>query len=107
MARLESYGQHLGLGYQILDDLEEYLGLDQGKISQKTSITLPKIYASRKPRTTAIQMCIRAIADHCDQAKAALEGLQADDGIVLQLQEIVDEMTGRGLERCRSQKSLC
>ena len=107
VVRLESYGQHLGLGYQILDDLEEYLGLDQGKASQKTSITLPKIYAGQKPRVTAIQMCIRAIADHCNQAKAALEGLQADDGIVLQLQEIVDEMTCRGLERCRSQKSLC
>ena len=30
VARLESYGLHLGLGYQVLDDLEEFLGLDQG-----------------------------------------------------------------------------
>ena len=43
VARLESYGLHLGLGYQVLDDLEEFLGLDQGKSSQKTSVTLPKI----------------------------------------------------------------
>ena len=46
MARFESYGMHLGLGYQVLDDLEEFLGLDQGKLSKKTSVTLPRIYAN-------------------------------------------------------------
>jgi len=28
VSKLECYGRHLGLGYQVLDDLEEYLGRD-------------------------------------------------------------------------------
>ncbi|MFZ3092604.1 MAG: polyprenyl synthetase family protein, partial [Methanothrix sp.] len=117
VARLESYGLHLGLGYQVLDDLEEFLGLDQGKSSQKTSVTLPMIYASRNPlaaspdtdsdATTALQMCIKVIDDHCNQAKRALQALNGEEEKKLQLLEIVDEMTCRGLQRCRSQKSLC
>ena len=117
VARLESYGLHLGLGYQVLDDLEEFLGLDQGKSSQKTSVTLPMIYASRNPlaaspdtdsdATTALQMCIKVIDDHCNQAKRALQALNGEEEKKLQLLEIIDEMTCRGLQRCRSQKSLC
>ena len=117
VARLESYGLHLGLGYQVLDDLEEFLGLDQGKSSQKTSVTLPKIYAGRSSLaaspdtdsdvTTTLQMCIKVTDDHCNQAKRALQALSGEEEKKLQLLEIVDEMTCRGLQRCRSQKSLC
>jgi octaprenyl-diphosphate synthase len=129
VARLESYGLHLGLGYQVLDDLEEFLGLDQGKSSQKTSVTLPKIYASRNSRSAShdtdsdtgfdadsdnrsdtanvVQMCIKVTDDHCNQAKSALQALNGEESKKLQLLEIVDEMTCRGLQRCRSQKSLC
>ena len=115
VARLESYGLHLGLGYQVLDDLEEYLGLDQGKSSQKSSVTLPRIYANSLSNSsdtdsdaeTAVQMCIRITDDHCNQAKQALASLEGDERIKLLLLEIVDEMTCRGLQRCRSQKSLC
>jgi octaprenyl-diphosphate synthase len=117
VARLESYGLHLGLGYQVLDDLEEFLGLDQGKSSQKTSVTLPKIYAGRSSlaaspdtdsdATTTLQMCIKVTDDHCNQAKRALQALSGEEEKKLQLLEIVDEMTCRGLQRCRSQKSLC
>ena len=125
VSRLESYGLHLGLGYQVLDDLEEFLGLDQGKSSQKTSVTLPMIYASRNSLDTAsaassdtpyeyasdtftvVQMCIKVIDDHCNKAKRAIQGLRADEQIKLELLEIVDEMTCRGLQRCRLQKSLC
>lgn len=115
VARLESYGLHLGLGYQVLDDLEEYLGLDQGKSSQKTSVTLPRIYANSlsdssdtdSDAETVVQMCIKVTDDHCNQAKSALQALNGDEEKKLQLLEIVDEMTCRGLQRCRSQKSLC
>ncbi len=127
VARLESYGLHLGLGYQVLDDLEEFLGLDQGKSSQKTSVTLPKIYAghsylgassdsdsdtgfdvdSGSDTAKVVQMCIKVTDDHCNQAKSALQALNGDKEKKLQLLEIVDEMTCRGLQRCRSQKSLC
>ena len=115
VARLESYGLHLGLGYQVLDDLEEYLGLDQGKSSQKTSVTLPRIYANSLSNSsdtdsdaeTVVQMCIEVTDDHCNQAKSALQALNGDEEKKLLLLEIVDEMTCRGLQRCRSQKSLC
>jgi len=137
VALLESYGLHLGLGYQVLDDLEEFLGLDQGKSSQKTSVTLPRIFASQSTLAAShdsdsyislnsgsdivsdigsdigsdiakiVQMCIRVTDDHCNQAKSALQALNGDEEKKLQLLEIVDEMTCRGLQRCRSQKSLC
>ncbi|TFH47867.1 MAG: polyprenyl synthetase family protein, partial [Methanothrix sp.] len=61
VARFESYGTHLGLSYQVLDDLEEFLGLDQGKSSKKTSVTLPIIYSNQYPDDVVRQMCIKVI----------------------------------------------
>jgi len=102
----ESYGMHLGLAYQILDDLEESLGIEQGKASEKTSVTLPRIYGSICP-TTALQMCIEAIDHHRSLAKEALRESSADAGMKARLECIINEMTCQGLDRCRSQKSLC
>lgn len=107
VARLESYGTHLGLGYQVLDDLEEFLGLDQGKSSKKTSVTLPRIYSGQYPDDAVAQMCIKAISDHSRSAKNALFLTPGRVDIKSRLESIVDEMTHQGLERCRSQKSLC
>jgi len=107
VAGLESYGTHLGLSYQVLDDLEEFLGLDQGKSSQKTSVTLPIIYSKQYPDDVVGQMCIKVIDDHSGLAKNALFLSSGRDDMKLRLESIVDEMTHRGLERCRSQKSLC
>jgi octaprenyl-diphosphate synthase len=107
VARLESYGTHLGLSYQVLDDLEEFLGLDQGKSSKKTSVTLPIIYSKQYPDDTARQMCVRIIDDHSNLAKKELSHSTGRDEMLSRLESIVDEMTHRGLERCRSQKSLC
>ncbi len=106
-ARLESYGTHLGLGYQVLDDLEEFLGLDQGKSSKKTSVTLPRIYANQYGNDAAIKMCIKAIEDHNTEARSALSGVSGREDMKSRLESIVDEMTCLGLQRCRSQKSLC
>jgi octaprenyl-diphosphate synthase len=102
----EKYGMHLGLSYQILDDLEETLGIEQGKASKKTSITLPRIYGSLYPET-AIQMCIEAVDNHKSLAKEALSKSSADPNMKARLNSIIDEMTFHGLDRCRSQKSLC
>jgi octaprenyl-diphosphate synthase len=107
VAMLESYGMHLGLGYQVLDDLEEFLGLDQGKSSQKTSVTLPVIYSSQHPPDVAARMCIKIIDDHSQLAKDALQKSKGSQEMLSRLRSIVDEMTYRGLARCRSQKSLC
>jgi octaprenyl-diphosphate synthase len=107
VARFESYGMHLGLGYQVLDDLEEFLGLDQGKSSKKTSVTLPIIYSNQYPDDVVRQMCIKVIDDHSGLAKRALFLSTGRNEMRSRLESIVDEMTHRGLERCRSQKSLC
>lgn len=107
VSKLECYGRHLGLGYQVLDDLEEYLGLDQGKVSQKTSITLPVILSSKNQRDAVVQMCIKVIDDHSRSAKDALRESQGDRQMLFRLESIVDEMTRRGLLKCKSQKSLC
>lgn len=107
VARFESYGMHLGLGYQVLDDLEEFLGLDQGKSSQKASVTLPRIYASQYGDAAARQICIKIIEGHNTEAKRALFESSGREEIKSYLEGIVDEMTCRGLQRCRLQKSLC
>lgn len=107
VAMLESYGMHLGFGYQILDDLEEFLGLDQGKSSKKTSVTLPVIYSSGQRSDDAAKMCINVIDDHSRYAKDALKPSHGNDIMLGRLVNIVDEMTGLGLLRCRSQRSLC
>jgi hypothetical protein len=52
-------------------------------------------------------MCIKAIDDHSQQAKKALGESSGNMDMSLRLDSIVDEMTCRGLERCRLQKSLC
>jgi octaprenyl-diphosphate synthase len=106
-ARLESYGTHLGLSYQVLDDLEEFLGLDQGKSSQKTSVTLPIIYSKQHEEETARQMCIKVIEDHSGLAKKELSLSTGSKEMCSRLESIVDEMTRRGLYKCRLQKSLC
>jgi len=98
---------HLGLGYQVLDDLEEFLGLDQGKLSKKTSVTLPRIYANHYGDDAARELCIKVIEDHNAEAKKALYESSAREDIKSRLESIVDEMTCRGLQRCRLQESLC
>jgi octaprenyl-diphosphate synthase len=107
VARFESYGMHLGLGYQVLDDLEEFMGLDQGKSSKKTSVTLPRIYRNQYPDDVVSRMCIKVIDDHSGFAKKALFLSSGRDDMKSRLESIVDEMTCRGLDRCRLQKSLC
>jgi octaprenyl-diphosphate synthase len=107
VAMFQSYGMHLGLGYQVLDDLEEFLGLDQGKSSEKASVTLPRIYSNQYPDDVARQMCIKVIADHSGFAKNALFLSTGHSDMLSRLECIVDEMTEQGLQRCRSQKSHC
>jgi octaprenyl-diphosphate synthase len=97
----------LGLSYQVLDDLEEFLGIDQGKTSRKTSVTLPRIYSRQGSDDAARQMCIGVVDDHSSKAKKALSESSGREDMKARLESIVDEMTCRGLQRCRSQRSLC
>jgi octaprenyl-diphosphate synthase len=107
VTRLERYGMHLGLAYQILDDLEEHLGIYQGKSSSKSSVTLPRIYCQQHPEELVLQMCVRTIEGHCAEAKKALAESCADNKMKERLEELVDQMTQQGLNQCRSLRSLC
>jgi octaprenyl-diphosphate synthase len=107
VAKLKRFGIHLGLAYQILDDLEEHLGIEQGKASSKASITLPKLYRVMHTDKAAQQMCVKAIDNHCLEAKMALADSSGDPLMKARLGELIDRMTLRGLDRCRLQKSLC
>ena len=98
---------NLGLGYQVLDDLEEFLGIDQGKSSKKTSVTLPKICSRQYEEKAARQMCIKVIDDHSSAAKKILGESSGKEEMLARLESIVDEMTCRGLHRCRLQENLC
>jgi octaprenyl-diphosphate synthase len=107
VAKLERYGMHLGLAYQILDDLEEYLGIYQGKASRKSSVTLPRIYCQQHEEETVLQMCVKAINSHCSEAMMALSNSRGDERMKEKLEELVDRMTQQGLNQCRSLRSLC
>jgi octaprenyl-diphosphate synthase len=107
VSRFECFGQNLGLGYQIMDDLEEYLGVDQGKASEKSSVTLPRIYDSNFRRDDTRELCINAIRNHGYSAKQALMDSSGDKKAKDRLTKIVDQMILHGMEECRSLKSLC
>jgi len=107
VAKLENYGRHLGLAYQILDDLEEFLGIDQGKVSKKVSVTLPRIYRELYSEDDALKMSLKAAADHSSSAICSLKGTAGASEMMSRLVKIVDQMTTRGLNKCRLQKSLC
>jgi octaprenyl-diphosphate synthase len=107
VACLEGYGLHLGLAYQVLDDLEEYLGVNQGKRATKAKVVLPRIFGDLYSPEMACEICIKAIQDHSSAAKRALQSSSGDEAIKAQLEKIVDQMTLRGLDECRSQRNLC
>lgn len=107
VAKFEQYGLKLGQAYQVLDDLEEFMGIDQGKHSNKASVTLPRIYSELFGEERALQMCLKAVDDHCKGAKNALSSASGDGEMKARLCEIVDMMALKGLDRCRLQKSLC
>jgi len=110
VALFESYGLHLGLAYQIADDLNEFLGMDKGKCSQKTSITLPVIYSKKCSAEKALELCVENIHEHCGAAKNALAKAGGDQEIKGRLTSIVDRwssMTVEKEDRCKLLKNRC
>lgn len=97
------YGTHLGLAYQVADDLNEFLGMEKGKSSEKSSVTLPVIYGMDHSTDTVVALCAGAIRDHCRAAKAALAEAGGDEEIKARLVSIVD----RWGEECKSLKGRC
>ena len=103
VALFERYGRHLGLAYQIADDLNEFLGMEKGKSSAKTSATLPVIYRRGHSAEATVRLCAEAIREHCRAAKGALAEAGGDEEVKARLGSIVD-MWG---EECKSQKGRC
>jgi len=72
LAALTRYGQHVGLAFQIVDDLldveqpSEQLGKTAGKDAQQGKITFPAVYGLAESRRRAEEEAARA--------GAALEG---------------------------------
>jgi geranylgeranyl diphosphate synthase type II len=71
LAALSSYGEHVGLAFQIVDDIldveesSEALGKTAGKDAAQGKITFPAVYGLEASRSMA--------ASECDKAHAALE----------------------------------
>lgn len=107
VSKFENYGTRLGLAYQILDDLEEYIGVDQRKISKKASITLPKILSMTYAEEEVVNKCIQLISSNTLASISALKESSGDAMMKAYLEKIVDEMTDRGLQKCRLLKSQC
>lgn len=107
VAGFESYGMHLGLAYQVADDLREYTGADQGKSSQKSSVTLLAIYNKDHPPEAALKLCADTIHDHCSAAKRALASVGGEEEIKDRLDNIVDKMAMVWEDECKLLKSLC
>ncbi|MCR3883080.1 polyprenyl synthetase family protein [Methanotrichaceae archaeon M04Ac] len=103
VALFERYGTHLGLAYQVADDLNEFLGMEKGKSSEKSSVTLPVIYRRNHSAESTVALCSEAIRDHCRAAKEALAEAGGDEEIKERLGSIVD----RWGEECKSLKDRC
>ena len=100
VALFESYGMHLGLAYQVADDLNEFLGMEKGKSSAKTSATLPVIYRRDHSAEATVRLCAEAIRVHCRAAKRALAEAGGDEEVKGRLGSIVDKWG----EECKSLK---
>jgi geranylgeranyl diphosphate synthase type II len=87
---LSQYGEHVGLAFQIVDDIldveesSEALGKTAGKDAAQGKITFPAVYGLEDSR--------RMAADHCAQAHAALQPFGEK---ALRLHEIADLIVHR------------
>lgn len=104
---LGRYGLRLGLAYQIVDDLEEVCGVDQGKRSMKSSITLPRIHAGRLSHQETLAACADEIKDHACSARSALTASGGAPEMLGRLLLIVDQMTDSLVNECRLPETPC
>ncbi len=103
----ERYGLGLGIAYQIVDDLEEIIGVDQGKRSAKKSSTLPRIYSMTYSQEEAIQRCLDAVGEHANDARDSLLSAGGDPEMKERLLMILSRMTESMVKRCSLQSPLC
>jgi geranylgeranyl diphosphate synthase type II len=87
---LSSYGEHVGLAFQIVDDIldveesSEALGKTAGKDAAQHKITFPAVYG--------LEISRRMAREECERAHAMLEPL---GGRALRLHELADLIVHR------------
>lgn len=89
---LYRYGQSLGIAYQLVDDLLEYLKVLKDKKSQFESMTLPQIYERDFGKEIAIQKTFSLISKFRNNSLEALQ-IFSESEEKRKLIEIVDFMT--------------
>jgi octaprenyl-diphosphate synthase len=70
--RFKCYGSSLGIAYQIVDDILEFLEVVEGKESKFTSITLPHVYMKSMSKKEAVNKSVNAVKLHVSAAKETL-----------------------------------
>jgi octaprenyl-diphosphate synthase len=70
---LFSYGNNLGIAYQLVDDLIEYLEIYDDKSSEVESKTLPMIYSEKYGFNEAIERVLTLIREHSTESERSLD----------------------------------
>jgi octaprenyl-diphosphate synthase len=70
---LFSYGKNLGIAYQLVDDLIEYLEIYDDKSSEVESKTLPMIYSEKYGFEEAIGRVLSLIRKHSTESERSLD----------------------------------
>jgi octaprenyl-diphosphate synthase len=90
--KLFSYGKNLGMAYQLVDDLIEYLEIYDDKSSEVESRTLPMIYAEKYGFDEAMVKVLSLIRKHANQSEKSLEYFDQSEGKE-KLLYLIDYMT--------------
>jgi octaprenyl-diphosphate synthase len=87
VSRCTEFGTHLGMAYQIIDDILECKDLQHEKKSENTSTTLPHIL-----KHDAIDRSVAEVQHHVDCSKQIINSFNETE-VRTKLQKIVDYMT--------------
>ncbi|HIE31852.1 MAG TPA: polyprenyl synthetase family protein [Methanosarcinales archaeon] len=92
VSRCAEFGMHLGMAYQIVDDILEYRELQHEKKSVNTSTTLPQILSAASSAEDALNRSIREVQYHVDESRKVISSFGESD-VRDKLLKIVDYMT--------------
>jgi octaprenyl-diphosphate synthase len=90
---LFEYGMNLGIAYQLVDDLLEFLASYQDKKSELESRTLPIIYEEMHGFEKSVIKTLGLIGKHASMSKKAIEYFEPCDSRD-KLSKMTDYMTG-------------
>lgn len=98
MEKLYTYGFNLGIAYQLVDDLLEYLDALSDKHAYFESMTLPRIYAEKFGERKAIEEILKLISTYAEKSLNALNYFPECEERK-KLEKIVHIMTSEMLEK--------